>query len=73
MNSEDLGFMPAMENRFSLLLKWMWDIAINERSSLLIMGKPNQHMNVEVGLERMERAGDPATATPSDAADPAAA
>ena len=49
-----LGFMPAMENRFSLLLKWMWDIAVNERSSLLIIGRPNQHMNVEVGLERLE-------------------
>ncbi len=49
-----LGFMPAMENRVSLLVKWLWGIAIGERSSLLITGRPNQHMNVEVGLETVE-------------------
>ena len=49
-----LGFMPAMENRLTLLVKWMWSIAIGERSSLLITGHSNQHMNVEVGLETYE-------------------
>ena len=49
-----LGFMPAMENRFTLLLKWLWSIAAGERSSLLITGRPDQHMNVEVGLETIE-------------------
>ncbi|MFM7314712.1 MAG: NAD(P)/FAD-dependent oxidoreductase [Cyanobium sp.] len=49
-----LGFMPAMENRVTLLIKWLWSIGIGERSSLLITGRPNQHMDVEVGLERFE-------------------
>jgi NADH dehydrogenase len=49
-----LGFMPAMENRITLLIKWLWSIAIGERSSLLITGRPNQHMDVEVGLESFE-------------------
>jgi NADH dehydrogenase len=51
-----LAFMPAMENRLSLLVKWMWNIAVGERASLLITGRPDQHMNVEVGLERVEAA-----------------
>jgi NADH dehydrogenase len=46
--------MPAMENRLSLLVKWMWNIAVGQRASLLITGRPDQHMNVEVGLERVE-------------------
>ncbi|MEB3320789.1 MAG: NAD(P)/FAD-dependent oxidoreductase [Cyanobium sp.] len=49
-----LGFMPAMENRFTLLIKWLWSIGMGERSSLLITGRPNQHMDVEVGLESFE-------------------
>lgn len=55
-----LLFMPEMENRFSLLLKWLWQIATKERDSLLIIGSPNQHMGVEVGLERLERSSAPA-------------
>ena len=60
-----LGFMPAMENRLTLLVKWLWGIAIGERSSLLITGRPNQHLKVEVGLETVEAlaqetAGEPA-------------
>ena len=49
-----LAFMPEMENRFSLLLKWLWQIATRERSSLLITGRHDQHLGVEVGLERRE-------------------
>ncbi|MEB3235400.1 MAG: FAD-dependent oxidoreductase, partial [Cyanobacteriota bacterium] len=49
-----LAFMPEMENRFSLLLKWLWQIASRERDSLLITGNHNQHMGVEVGLEQRE-------------------
>jgi NADH dehydrogenase len=49
-----LGFMPAMENRLTLLIKWLWSIGIGERSSLLITGHPNQHMDVQVGLESVE-------------------
>jgi len=49
-----LAFMPEMENRLSLLLKWMWVIATRERDSMLIIGHRNQHMGVEVGLELRE-------------------
>ena len=35
-----LGFMPANENRVSLLIKWLWAIAARQRGSLLIMGEP---------------------------------
>jgi len=47
-----LMFMPANENRLTLLTKWLWAIATRQRSSMLITGRPNQHLNVEVGLER---------------------
>ena len=57
-----LAFMPEMENRLSLLLKWLWMIGTRERDSLLIIGNHNQHMGVEVGLERRESGDDP---TPS--------
>ncbi|MFM9089738.1 MAG: NAD(P)/FAD-dependent oxidoreductase, partial [Cyanobium sp.] len=49
-----LGFMPDNENRLSLLTKWLWATAVHERDSLLITGKPDQHMGVEVGLEKVE-------------------
>jgi NADH dehydrogenase len=48
-----LAFMPDNENRLSLLVKWLWATALRERSSLLITGRPNQHIGVEVGLERI--------------------
>jgi NADH dehydrogenase len=57
-----LAFMPDTENRVTLLIKWLWQITTNQRASLLITGHPNQHMGVEVGLERRELAGDPAAA-----------
>ena len=53
-----LAFMPDRENRVTLLTKWLWAIATNQRASLVITGHPNQHMGVEVGLERRELAGD---------------
>lgn len=56
-----LAFMPEMENRLSLLLKWLWVIGTRERDSMLIIGNRNQHMGVEVGLEQRE--ADPAEAT----------
>jgi NADH dehydrogenase len=46
-----LMFMPANENRLTLLTKWLWAIATRQRASMLITGRPNQHLNVEVGLE----------------------
>jgi NADH:ubiquinone reductase (H+-translocating) len=47
-----LMFMPANENRLTLLTKWLWAIATRQRASMLITGRPNQHLNVEVGLDR---------------------
>ena len=49
-----LAFMPDNENRLSLLVKWLWVIAVRERASQLITGRPDQHMGVEVGLEAVE-------------------
>ncbi|MFZ9270187.1 MAG: NAD(P)/FAD-dependent oxidoreductase [Prochlorococcaceae cyanobacterium] len=62
-----LAFMPEMENRLSLLLKWLWQIGTRERDSLLIIGNRNQHMGVEVGLEERESSGQGGvqTATPT--------
>ncbi len=59
-----LAFMPANENRLTLLTKWLWMIATRQRASLLITGRPDQHMGVEVGLERAERVEDPRPAQP---------
>ena len=49
-----LAFMPVMENRAILLTKWLWAIANRDRGSLLLIGHPNQHLGVEVGLEQRE-------------------
>ncbi|MFM8525249.1 MAG: NAD(P)/FAD-dependent oxidoreductase [Cyanobacteriota bacterium] len=49
-----LAFMPVMENRVILLTKWLWMIANRDRGSLLLIGHPNQHLGVEVGLEQRE-------------------
>jgi NADH dehydrogenase len=46
-----LAFMPDTENRIALLVKWLWAIATRERASLLITGRPDQHIGVDVGLE----------------------
>jgi NADH dehydrogenase len=51
-----LAFMPDSENRLTLLTKWLWQIATNQRAALVITGHPDQHMGVEVGLERRELA-----------------
>ncbi len=44
-----LGFMPANENRVSLLVKWLWAIAARQRGSLLIMGEPRFEEGVPEG------------------------
>jgi len=62
-----LAFMPNNENRLTLLTKWLWQIATGQHASLLITGHPDQHLGVEVGLERAERTGALADAPESDA------
>ena len=47
-----LAFIPDTENRIALFSKWMWQIATRQRTALLIMGRPDQHLGVDVGLER---------------------
>jgi NADH dehydrogenase len=64
-----LAFMPDSENRLTLLTKWLWQIATRERASLLITGRPDQHLQVEVGLERRETEGQ-ATAGGASGASP---
>ncbi len=67
-----LAFMPDNENRLTLLTKWLWQIATREHASLLITGRANQHLQVEVGLERREARG-PAEASEPGGASPEAA
>ncbi len=63
-----LAFMPDNENRLTLLTKWLWQIGTREHASLLITGHPDQHMGVEVGLERAERSPEASAAPPVPAA-----
>jgi len=50
-----LAFIPDTENRIALFSKWMWQIATRQRTALLITGRPDQHLGVDVGLMRAER------------------
>jgi NADH dehydrogenase len=52
-----LAFIPDTENRIALFSKWMWQIATRQRTALLITGRPDQHLGVDVGLFRAERPG----------------
>ena len=47
-----LAFIPDTENRIALFSKWMWQIATRQRTALLITGRPDQHLGVDVGLFR---------------------
>ncbi len=49
-----LAFIPDTENRVTLFTKWMWQIATRQRTALLITGRPDQHLGVDVGLYRAE-------------------
>ncbi|MEB3321570.1 MAG: NAD(P)/FAD-dependent oxidoreductase [Synechococcaceae cyanobacterium] len=46
-----LAFIPDTENRIALFSKWMWQIATRQRTALLITGRPDQHLGVDVGLQ----------------------
>jgi NADH dehydrogenase len=50
-----LAFIPDTENRIALFSKWMWQIATRQRTALLITGRPDQHLGVDVGLQRAMR------------------
>jgi len=54
-----LAFIPDTENRIALFSKWMWQIATRQRTALLLPGRPDQHIGVDVGLERAGPPGDP--------------
>nr|WP_311133726.1 FAD-dependent oxidoreductase [Synechococcus sp. CS-1327] len=65
-----LAFIPATENRITLLTRWLWQIATRQRSALLITGRPNQHIGVDVGLARAPvRSAGPALQDPALAVD----
>jgi NADH dehydrogenase len=49
-----LAFIPDTENRIALFSKWMWQIATRQRTALLITGRPDQHLGVDVGLVRSD-------------------
>ena len=51
-----LAFIPDTQNRISLFSKWLWQIATRQRTALLITGRPDQHVGVDVGLVRSEAA-----------------
>jgi NADH dehydrogenase len=59
-----LAFIPDTENRIALFSKWMWQIATRERTALLITGRPEQHIGVDVGLQRATL-GDVSASVPS--------
>ena len=42
-----LAFMPNPENRITLLFKWLVAVVSQQRSSMLLTGMPNQHLNVD--------------------------
>jgi NADH dehydrogenase len=50
-----LAFIPDTENRIALFSKWMWQIATRQRTALLITGRPDQHLGVDVGQFRAPR------------------
>jgi NADH dehydrogenase len=50
-----LAFIPDTENRIALFSKWKWQIATRQRTALLITGRPDQHLGVDVGLFRAPR------------------
>ena len=39
--------MPNEENRFSLLLKWIFAVVSQARASMLLTGMPSQHMGLD--------------------------
>ncbi|MFM2158535.1 MAG: hypothetical protein RLZZ124_1009 [Cyanobacteriota bacterium] len=65
-----LAFIPDTENRIALFSKWMWQIATRQRTALLITGRPDQHLGVDVGLERSERHGEAGRSAPGPEVEP---
>ncbi|QNI69390.1 NAD(P)/FAD-dependent oxidoreductase [Cyanobium sp. NS01] len=68
-----LAFIPDTENRVTLFTKWMWQIATRQRTALLITGRPDQHLGVDVGLFRAERHAAPETPAEEQDSEPLAA
>ena len=42
-----LAFMPERENRWTLLIKWMFALVSQKRSSMLLTGMPSQHIGLD--------------------------
>jgi NADH dehydrogenase len=68
-----LAFIPDTENRIALFSKWMWQIATRQRTALLITGRPDQHLGVDVGLFRADLEGKASGPEEGTGREPAAA
>ncbi|WP_216899977.1 NAD(P)/FAD-dependent oxidoreductase [Synechococcus sp. CCY 9618] len=66
-----LAFIPDTENRITLFTKWMWQIATRQRTALLITGRPDQHLGVDVGLYRAQLHPPEPAAAPAGEVEPA--
>ena len=64
-----LAFMPDRENRFTLLLKWLFAVVSQARASMLLTGMPSQH----IGLDAPDAAFPMAPGRGPSIADPGAA
>ena len=42
-----LAFMPERENRWTLLIKWMFAVISQKRASMLLTGMPSQHIGLD--------------------------
>jgi len=42
-----LAFMPDRENRYTLLIKWIFAVVSQSRASMLLTGMPSQHMGLD--------------------------
>ena len=42
-----LAFMPERENRWTLLIKWMFAVVSQKRASMLLTGMPSQHIGLD--------------------------
>jgi len=49
------AFIPDTKDRIALLSQWIWQIATRQGTGLLISGRPEQHLGVDVGLIRAPR------------------
>ncbi len=64
-----LAFMPERENRWSLIIKWMFAVVSQKRASMLLTGMPSQHIGLDApdAPFPMNTANSPSIASPDAA------